>query len=135
MLGGDQRLQDRPRIADEHRRLVAPGQLAHLTGVGPGQLRRHVAGHRGDAQKLQFLGGNECQQDRQGAVLARIAVEDDRPCHRRVMPPPGACFQSCGSRQCRGGSRRIDPWRLYTALQAAVTYPHGLAFVLGKSPV
>jgi len=87
VLGGDQGPQDRPGAAGIDRHVRAAGQGADLAGVALCQRQRHVAGDRGDADELQLFAGGKRQQDRQGVVLAGIAVEDDGTSHAAMVPP------------------------------------------------
>ena len=51
----------------------APG----AAGVALGAGQRDVAGDRGEGQDLDLVGRGQGQEDRDGVVLAGVAVEDD----------------------------------------------------------
>ena len=89
VLGGDELARQRRVAAGEDLHLAPPGQLADDAGILRGQRQRHVAGHRGQAEKLDLAGAGQRQQDRHGVVLAGIGVDDDLARRHGWRRPPG----------------------------------------------
>src|SRR5690606_16562198 len=76
-------------------RHVDAGDLEHVQRVAGGVVDRRVAAHRGDAEQLGVLGGDE---DRDRVVETWITVEDDRrTSHRRLHTTPTASAAACSS--------------------------------------
>ena len=71
-----------PGRAPMHRCVVAE-QVEDHESVAGGGLDRRVAGHRGDADQLGVAGG---QDEGDGVVVARVAVDDDRHRHPPSLP-------------------------------------------------
>ena len=72
-----QRTQQRLARARKHRHVLATRELQDAQRIRRGQRQRHIARDRRDAQQVEPLPFGECQQDRDGVVLARIGVDDD----------------------------------------------------------
>ena len=80
VFGGLRLAHHGPRAAGVDRHLGPACQIPDPAGIvlGPGQ--RHVARDGGDAEQIEFFGRGEREQEGDGVVLARVAVDDQRSC-------------------------------------------------------
>ena len=80
VFGGLRLAHHGSRAAGVDRHLGPACQIPDPAGIvlGPGQ--RHVARDGGDAEQIEFFGRGEREQEGDGVVLARVAVDDQRSC-------------------------------------------------------
>jgi hypothetical protein len=73
-----ERAQHGAGASGEDGNVPGSGEIAHEPGVSLRLRERHVPGDGGDAENLELLLRGKREENGNGVVLSRIAVEDDR---------------------------------------------------------
>ena len=102
VLRGDQCAHQRARATGEDLHIGAPAELAHEARVAFRQRQRHVAGYRGDAKNFQFAGRSKREQQHDRIVLARVAINQNRPRrHSLRLSSVGPCLSIAPATRAR----------------------------------
>ena len=76
-VGLDGAAHQRPLATGVDRHVLAAGDQAQDAGVAGRQLGVDVAGHRGDPDQVEDVGGGEGEEQGDGVVDAGIAIDDE----------------------------------------------------------
>ena len=107
--GDVQRSQQRAGGSGGHRDVRPAHQRQHAKRVASGGIEARVAGHRRDREQIQ-LGASQRDDDRQGIVVAWVAIEDQRDPGRHLASmrePRAMLYDALSVLARRGGPARF----------------------------
>ncbi len=107
----------RPGATRIDRSILAPRRLDYPARIAARVLDRNVPGDRRDAEDIDGVRQGECKEERQGVILARIAIEDDRKWFH------GSRKVRLASPSCIGRNNEANRQSNKSGYQSAMTVP------------